>query len=499
MLNYLLYILLLTTALVLDFAGSYLKVMPIMLLIILYSYEYLSISKKQYQTDANYAKIAENNVIKRNENHIKIKSLKQPKIFGHLRSKDLFIDKIKSHISDEENFTIMFLKIESTKSFIDDENRRSINHVLYCIEQHFNINNSDNLLISRFDTDVLAFLYNKTGEKNVNIMAEKIKQTALSITKDYKNLKINVKIGVARYPQNGQDYKTLFILASKAMDYKQKPLAIDYCIAPQNIKQKEKKINKMISLLENIDIEKDLSIEYQPRFSFKNDEIIGLEALLRWNHETIGQISPRDFIPIAENLEVIDDMTRWIIKTGMREVAKWNTTYNLDLKLSINLARLSMQKSNFFEFLKSELLDANCKPEWIIVEFTEEILTKEPLYMKTLLDSITNLGIKVHLDDYGVNRTSLSSLKKFNITSLKIDNDLVAGVGLDDDKEDIIRSIIYLANGLGLKASAEGVETKIQYEFLKKHGCYTYQGFYKDKPLKSLNFEQKYLAKRAMG
>ncbi len=467
-----------------------------MLLLIICIYDYLNLQKYLKENRDAYKKHilpSANNSI---SELIYKEDLKTHDKLTGLRNRLYFFDKVQFLISEKTEFTLLFLHIEGFKTVINKYGYEKFDELVAETGEHLTSTQGSRLITSRFEDYGFAFIYKNTDHNKINELTNNLKTDILQILKrKTEHIKFNINIGISRFPEDGENSKDLYKIAAEAMNISTNYQNNDYIQNTKEAKKYYKQKRKVIQELKNMNISEDLTVDYQPRFEFASDNVIGAEALIRWKHPEIGLIEPYEFIPIAEDLEIIDDITRWIISTSIRQITTWNKQYNTDLILSINLSSLSMQKSSFLDYLKTVIIDTKCNPKWIVVEFTENILFESPVYMKKLMDSISNMGIHIHLDDYGVDMTSLLNLKEFNITSLKIDNKLVSYIGINRDKEDVIKSIILLSQGLGLKSAAEGVETKEQHDFLKEHGCCNYQGYYRERPISSYKFEQKYLNK----
>ena len=215
--------------------------------------------------------------------------------------------------------------------------------------------------------------------------------------------------------------------------------------------------------------EEELVVYYQPQIDGRTDVIIGMEALVRWNHPSLGLVSPGRFISLAESTGIIVKLDRIVMKTAMRK---------------------QLKEEDFIDNLKSLLKDTGCKPEWIELEVTEGQIMTNPEEAIKILKRISDLGITLAVDDFGTGYSSLAYLKKLPIDKLKIDQVFVKDLPDDEEDSAITKAVIALASSLNLRVLAEGVETKEQKEFLVNNGCNNIQGYFYFPPMSATEMEE---------
>jgi len=224
-------------------------------------------------------------------------------------------------------------------------------------------------------------------------------------------------------------------------------------------------------------------VYYQPQVDSQSNKIIGMEALVRWNHTTMGLISPAAFIPLAEETGLILALDQWVMKTGMNQMREWYKMGYKPGRLSLNLSVKQLQHKDFISVVKNMLNETGCKAEWIEFEITESHIMHNVLEAIDTLNRIKELGISIAIDDFGTGYSSLSYLKKLPVDKLKIDRSFI--IDIPDNKEDaaITNAIIAVAESLSLMVVAEGVETERQKSYLQECGCQNIQGFFYYKPM----------------
>jgi diguanylate cyclase (GGDEF)-like protein len=224
-------------------------------------------------------------------------------------------------------------------------------------------------------------------------------------------------------------------------------------------------------------------VHYQPQVDGRLNKIIGMEALVRWNHEKMGLISPATFIPLAEETGLIIALDQWVMKTGMVQMREWYEAGLNPGRLSLNLSMKQLQQEDFIEIVKNILNETGCKAEWIEFEITESHIMHNVMEAIETLNNIKALGISIAIDDFGTGYSSLSYLKKLPVDKLKIDRSFI--MDIPDNREDaaITNAIIAIAESLNLRVIAEGVETRKQKEYLLECGCHFIQGYLYYRPM----------------
>lgn len=332
-------------------------------------------------------------------------------------------------------------------------------------------------------TIILEDLHNS---QDASVLAQKVIHSLVEPIKINEHLLyISTSIGISLYPDNGLSTQDLLKYADSAM-YKAKNEGrnnFQYYTSEMTDLALQRVLmeSELRSSLKN----KDFLVYYQIQMDSSKNKIIGMEALVRWNHPAKGIIYPDKFIPLAENTGLIVELDRFVMQTAMTQIAQWYEQGLNPGKLAINLSVIQLQQKDFVPFLINLLEETQCKPQWLELEITESKIMTDPDKAISLLKSITNLGINLAIDDFGTGYSSLSYLKKLPIDKLKIDQSFVHELPNDDEDSAIVRAIIALAKSLSLKIIAEGVETKEQKNMLLTYGCANIQGYFYAKPLPS--------------
>jgi len=232
----------------------------------------------------------------------------------------------------------------------------------------------------------------------------------------------------------------------------------------------------------------ELELHFQPQIELKGKKIVGAEALVRWIHPEDGLLPPGRFIPLAEEIGLIDEIGMWVLENSCKKIVEWEAAGVTDLKVAINVSGRQLIDHDFAQKIRKVLTDTGCKPELIELEITEDYLIKHPEKTVSQFNELRDIGMKIAIDDFGTGYSSLTYLKQFPISKLKIDYSFIRDVLVDTNDQAITRAIIALGQSLGLTVIAEGVESKQQNDFVLAEGCDEAQGFYYARPLPELKF-----------
>jgi EAL domain-containing protein (putative c-di-GMP-specific phosphodiesterase class I) len=243
-------------------------------------------------------------------------------------------------------------------------------------------------------------------------------------------------------------------------------------------------------------VKEEFVVYYQPQVDGKTGTIMGTEALVRWQHPTMGLVAPAKFIPLAEATGLIVELDRFVMKTAMTQIAKW---YKKGLNpgvLAMNLAVKQLQQKDFIAMFTQLIRQSECEAEWLELEVTEGQIMNNPEEAIKILQRISELGVELAIDDFGTGYSSLAYLKKLPIDKLKIDQAFVRDLPHGDEDSAITKAVIALAKSLNLKIIAEGVETKEQKDFIIDNGCDNIQGYFYYQPVPAEDLEKILLEKR---
>lgn len=302
---------------------------------------------------------------------------------------------------------------------------------------------------------------------------------------DGRELVLTLSIGIALYPENGKNTSELLRNADTAM-YQAKSLGRNtYSFFTQEMN---------VSMLRRLEIEEQMhmalarnefEVYYQPQINVKNNTIIGAEALLRWFNPKLGNITPDEFIPIAEHTGLIVPIGRFVVKEALTFLNEWQNCQQQRYRMAVNLSPRQFRDSELISFVKNSLDTANVTAESLELEITEGVLMIGQSYIDHALIELNKLGIKLSMDDFGTGYSSLSYLRQYPFDVLKVDQSFINGITKNKADLDLVKATISMAHSLGLTVVAEGVETKEQVEILEGLQCDYLQGYYFSKPVQA--------------
>lgn len=305
-------------------------------------------------------------------------------------------------------------------------------------------------------------------------------------------LYVGCSIGISTYPSDGLTPLELLRNSDSAM-YKAKLERNSFQFYTDDMTKNALERISMETHLRQALSKDEFLVYYQAQVNGNTGALMGVEALVRWQHPTLGLVSPSEFIPIAEEMGLIIFLDRWVMKTAMTQIHKWYSDGLNPGILALNLSVKEIQKNDFLLTIDELLDETKCKPQWLEMEVTEGRIMKSPEECIAVLKLISNKGIQIAVDDFGTGYSSLSYLKRLPINKLKIDKSFIDGLPNDDEDASICKAIIALAKSLKLSTIAEGVETIQQRDFLLENGCENIQGYLYSAPIPAYEFEKKFL------
>ena len=310
----------------------------------------------------------------------------------------------------------------------------------------------------------------------------------------FDSLQISISLGATLYSPEANSGMELLKSADIAM-YRAKAQGYNKYQFYEPLFNKQ--INKNIEiehLLRKANIEKDFELFYQPKFSLPDKRLVGAEALLRWRTAEYGYIPPNEFIPIAEEIDLISEIGKWVMEEAIRQSAKWNNEHSLELEISFNVSAKQLEDDTFFDALVSIANEDYFHAEWIDAEITESIMISDKNKVQAIFDLLRRLGISISIDDFGSGYASFSYLNELPYNKIKIDKSLIDKISSDNfGAVQVVNAIISMSKAVGVKTIAEGVETQEQIDILIELGCDQVQGYLLGLPVPAEIFEARFI------
>ncbi len=320
--------------------------------------------------------------------------------------------------------------------------------------------------------------------EDVTLVAQRILETFKHPFKlDEHEVIVTTSIGISFFPQDGQDVESLLKAADMAM-YRAKKLGKNsYHFYHESMGEAAQQRLALEEKLHRALERGEFFLVYQPQTNIINNHIVGVEALLRWDNEILGRISPEVFIPLAEENGLILPIGEWVLRTACAQIKTWQKSGVSIPRIAVNLSARQFLQPYLPNLIAQVLQETSLEAGSLELEITESLLMKDHKVTVEILRSLKEMGIHLAIDDFGTGYSSLSTLKRFPIDRLKIDRSFVANVTSDSNDAAITMAVIAMADRMGLEVTAEGVETADQLAFLKTEGCKEIQGFLFSKPL----------------
>ena len=406
-----------------------------------------------------------------------------------LPNRTLLYDRLSQAIPkakrEEAKFAVLFLDLDHFKEINDSLGHDIGDEVLKEVARRFKSMMREGDTLARLGGDEFTVLMeNLTQGQDASILAQKLLDSlSQTIVIDDNFLYLSCSIGISLYPADGTSVQDLLKYADAAM-YKAKEegrsnfqfyssemtaLAFERVVMEASLR----------SGLENGEFE----VYYQPQVNGATETLVGMEALVRWNHPNMGLVFPSKFIPLAESTGLLIKLDRTVMRSAMQQVAQWYKEGLNPGVLALNLSIGQLKQKDFIPFLEALLQETQCKTGWLELEVTESQIMTNTQEAIAVLTQLNKLGVMIAIDDFGTGYSSLSYLKKLPIDKLKIDQSFVRELPENEEDAAIADAVIALAKSLKLNIIAEGVETKEQKEFCVSHGCVNIQGYYYSKAI----------------
>jgi diguanylate cyclase (GGDEF)-like protein len=408
----------------------------------------------------------------------------------------LFNDRLNSAITEahrtSELFAVLFVDLDRFKNINDSLGHAVGDQVLAAVAKRLRASVRGSDTVARYAGDEFTLILRHIVQReDVVRIAEKIVRAMEAPLQLAGGLELNMtaSLGLSFYPDDATDAERLHKHADVAM-YSAKGMGRNnfqaYVAVPEESHQQRLALEAKLRLAER---NGELRVFYQPQIDGKSEDIVGMEALIRWEHPELGMISPGFFIPLAEESGLIIPIGEWILRAACRDTRRWQVTYGLPLRIGVNLSPLQLRQPNLVQVVAGVLAETGLDAQLLDLEVTESINVKSIPNLLETLHGLRELGCGISIDDFGTGQSSLDYIKRFPADRIKIDQAFVRNIGVDPDDEAIVRATISMAHNLNREVVAEGVEIEQHLDFLRAEGCEVLQGFLFCRPLPAATFE----------
>lgn len=380
---------------------------------------------------------------------------------------------------------LVYLDLDHFKDVNDSLGHEVGDQLLIELAKRLKILAGDEGLLCRYSGDEFLLLLKNVPNKIY--VAEKVialqRQLSQPVSLDSYDLVTTSSVGISVFPEDGQTIKDLFSNAGTAMYEVKADGRNSYLFFEESMQIEAQERISLLTKLRVALVNNEMSVYYQPQYDQTGKIVVGNEALLRWHHPELGFISPARFIPLAEDSGLITSLGEWILNQACRQAVSMQKAGIPPLVMSVNLSAVQFRKGDVVDVVKGALQASGLDPKYLELELTESLLLKDQQQLLQMLQQLKALGIMLSIDDFGTGYSNLSYLKRFAVDKLKIDQSFVRDMETDADDYALVRAIIQLAHSLGLRVTAEGVETKEQMLILAKLNCDEFQGYYFARPM----------------
>lgn len=400
---------------------------------------------------------------------------------------------ITSSKKDNQPFSVLFLDLDRFKQINDSLGHTVGDMLIHEVSNRLKIVVGSKGMIYRFAGDEFILVFPNVDAVGIKKYADQV----ISIFEQYfvlpnsHRIFTTPSIGISVYPSHGEDYDTLLKNADTAMfvakSNGRNTYQIYECMMNEHYEEALTIDQYLRQAIENDEFE----LYYQPKMDLASERIKSMETLLRWKNPVLGNVPPDKFIPIAEETGLIIKIDEWVLENACRQNKEWNEThFSSPLRIAVNISPLNFRLPNFVGVVESTLKKTGLPPELLEIEITEGSFIDNIEACIKSLNELRAMGVQVAIDDFGIGYSSLNYLRKFPISSLKIDRSFIQEIAQNQEEVALVKAMIYLSHELNLQVVAEGTETKEVIDLLRDLGCNEVQGYYVSRPLPKEDFER---------
>jgi len=428
-------------------------------------------------------------VTERMQTQERLQYMAQHDALTELPNRLLLLDRLKQSLArarwHERLVAVLFIDLDRFKTINDSLGHEAGDRLLQQLAERFTLSVREGDTVARFGGDEFVILLDDVAsDKDVGMVAQKVLDAlAAPFLVHEQNLYITASIGVSLFPGDGEDSSTLLKHADTAM-YRAKEMGKNtYQFYSSDMSARAFERLSLETRLRHALDRNEFVLHYQPQVDADSGRIVGVEALIRWQHPDFGLVAPSDFIPLLEETGLIVATGEWVLHVACAQLARWQRDGWRDLRMAVNLSPRQFQGKTLRHAVDIALSQLEVSQDVLELEITESLLVKQDASTLETLDAFREIGVRVAIDDFGTGYSSLSYLRRLPIDSLKIDRSFVHDIPHDPDDSAITSAIAALATSLKLEMIAEGVESAAQCDFLRALGCRVMQGNLFSRPL----------------
>jgi len=402
-----------------------------------------------------------------------------------LPNRNLFHDRVEQAIlaarREQSSAAVMFLDLDHFKEINDTLGHEAGDVLLQVLADRLRGEMRASETLARLGGDEFAILCAGSAA-DASLLAERIHRALHEavLIRDFP-LEVAVSVGIAAFPEHGEDVDTVLRHADVAMYLAKEPRAGTAIYDSEQDMNDAARLALAGELRRAIEND-ELVLHFQPKAELESGCIVGVEALVRWQHPERGFIPPNEFVPIAERTGLIKQLSRYVVATALRQCSAWRAV-GLDVHVAVNLTIPDLLDLELPDLIATLLAETGVRPDQLELEITESTILADPFRVRQVLTRLNDMGLRVAIDDFGTGYSSLAYLRRLPVQTIKIDRSFVMDMCENESDATIVRSTIDLGRNLGLEVVAEGVETQEAWDALRAQGCTLAQGYLISRPL----------------
>ncbi|MBX3708866.1 MAG: bifunctional diguanylate cyclase/phosphodiesterase [Gammaproteobacteria bacterium] len=414
------------------------------------------------------------------EHHDNVTSLPNGIFFNEILNKAISYAKRRNQF-----LAVLIINLDAFKVVNETLGQENSNLVLKEMGKRFtNILRKEDVLAKLEGDEFIVLLSDISKPKFASMVAEKLLNVCLQLLMvDTHEFKLTASIGISIYPHDGNSLEELIKNADRALFKAKQAGGNNYQFYAEEIHVEALEYIQLESALRKAIHNNELVIYYQPKFRIKTGSIMGVESLMRWEHPVLGIVSPVKFIPLAEDSGLIMQIGEWALREACQRIKYWQNEGYEHVSIALKISPKQFHHPEIIKTIEKVFTHYNINPKYIELEIAEQTIMENIDLSSNILEKIKAIGVQISIDHFGKGYTSINYLKKFPISTIKIDRDYIKGIPNHPNDLAITSAIIALAHNLGLEVVAEGVETAEQIQFLSRHECDIVQGYFLGHPV----------------
>ncbi|WP_208300198.1 EAL domain-containing protein [Aquabacterium sp. A08] len=457
--------------------------------------EWLSISRvrdSQGQTTHYIAIFSD--ISRRREQEARIRHLAYFDPLTGLANRTLLRERVEHDLSvarrHQTPLSLLFIDLDHFKQVNDSLGHQVGDELLNQVAQRIGQMVREQDTVARLGGDEFVAVLPDTGAAGATHMAKRLlERLSAPYLVAQQELTVTPSIGIGLFPEDGPDFEALYRCADTAMYRAKQEGRNRFAFFTHEMQALSIRRLQLENALRRAVERGELSLHYQPQASLRDGRVVGVEALLRWEHPEWGSVSPAEFIPIAEGSGQILAIGEWVLEQACDQMQRWRSQGLGELVVAVNLSAVQFRQPQLPAQVQRILARTGLPPHCLELELTESTASHDPEAAIATMNELRQLGLLLSVDDFGTGYSSLNHLKRFSVHKLKIDQSFVRDIPDDADDANIVETIVQMAHSLGLVTIAEGVETAAQRDFLRQRGCDEMQGYLLGRPLPANGFE----------